>query len=139
MSLKFGDSVVLVQKSSDGKIRRTNAIVLASVVQPSNVDPRQALRDHRGILPAGEYLDVIFPRQFPNGNPPKSSDLDVLFQRAVQVGQWKADAWIGWEPVKSPADAEALKLKTFLMTKFKDETGDETPVDCAIRLLSKKK
>lgn len=37
----------------------------------------------------------------------------------------------------SKADLELNKLKAFLMENFKRETGDETPVDCAIRLLSK--
>jgi hypothetical protein len=39
----------------------------------------------------------------------------------------------------SKADLELGKLKAFLMENFKRETGDETPVDCAIRLLTKKK
>jgi len=31
------------------------------------------------------------------------------------------------------------KLQKFLMENYKNETGNETPEDCAIRLLSKKK
>lgn len=34
---------------------------------------------------------------------------------------------------------ETAKLKTFLLSNFKSETGDETPVDCAIRLLTRVK
>jgi len=39
----------------------------------------------------------------------------------------------------SKAETELSKLKAFLMENFKNETGDETPVDCAIRLLGKTK
>jgi hypothetical protein len=39
----------------------------------------------------------------------------------------------------SKADTELNKLKAFLMENFRNETGDETPVDCAIRLLGKAK
>lgn len=45
-------------------------------------------------------------------------------------------------PPAPPAKVDAFsiengKLKSFLMENFKNETGDETPVDCAIRLLGK--
>jgi len=36
-------------------------------------------------------------------------------------------------------DVAERKLQAFLLKNFKSETGDETPVDCAIRLLTKKK
>lgn len=98
MPLKFGDAVVLVQKSPDGVVRRVNAMVLTSAVQPSNPNPSQALKDHKGVLDPGEYLGLIFPRAFPEGQVPKTSDLDVLFQRTVGTGPWKDGAWIGWEP-----------------------------------------
>jgi hypothetical protein len=51
---------------------------------------------------------------------------------------WKEGAWIGWEAPPS-ASAEGQKLRAFLLENFKKETGNETPEDCAIRLLSKKK
>lgn len=46
--------------------------------------------------------------------------------------------------VASPAkpakeDPGAKKLQAFLLENFKSETGDETAIDCAIRLLSKTK
>lgn len=40
---------------------------------------------------------------------------------------------------KSRPDAQTQKLKEFLMLNFKSETGNETPADCAIRLLSQGK
>lgn len=41
-----------------------------------------------------------------------------------------------WLECSSP---EVAKLGNFLLAKYKKETGDETPVDCAIRLLTKLK
>lgn len=38
-----------------------------------------------------------------------------------------------------PLDTEREKLRAFLMGNFKNETGNETPEACAIRLLSKAK
>jgi hypothetical protein len=115
MALKFGDQVVLVQKSLDNDkkevIRRVKATVLDSVTQPPNVNPREALRDHRGIIPEGEHLELIFPRTFLNGQPPKARDLDLLFQRAVSVPQWKEGLWIGWElPAPPPVLPSAADL-----------------------------
>jgi hypothetical protein len=132
MPLKYGDSVVLIQKSPDG-YRRVNAIVLASHFQPKNVTRAAALKNDKGILPEGEYLDLEFPRALPEGQRPKSRD-DV-FQPAYTVPPFVAGAAIGWRAIPVP-DA---KLKAFLMANFKDETGDETPEDCAIRLLTKVK
>lgn len=42
-------------------------------------------------------------------------------------------------PVASKDEQEQAKLGKFLLANFKNETGNETPVDCAIRLLTKKK
>jgi len=42
-------------------------------------------------------------------------------------------------PQPSKADLELGKLQRFLLSNFKKETGNETPVDCAIRLLGAKK
>lgn len=108
MPLKFGDAVVLVQKSPDGIVRRVNAMVLTSAVQPSNPNPSQALKDHKGVLDPGEYLGLIFPRAFPEGQVPKTSDLDVLFQRTVGTGPWKDGAWIGWESSPRQDDMKGL-------------------------------
>jgi hypothetical protein len=47
--------------------------------------------------------------------------------------------WTEPEVPKAAPDPQVAKLKAFLFENFKNETGDETPVDCAIRLLSKKK
>ena len=100
MSHEYGDSVVLIKKSPDGSIRRVNAIVLSSVSQvamtPST--PRShALRDSKGtVLPEGEYLDVMYPREF-DGQPPKSLALDLIVQKAHSVPPWVEGAWIGWQ------------------------------------------
>lgn len=106
----FGDVVVLILKSRDGDkdvLRRVNATVLASVVQPANPQPSTALKTHAGVLPEGEYLDVIYPRQFAQGSAPKASDLDSLFQRAHVVAPWKDGAVIGWEAADK-ADKKAI-------------------------------
>lgn len=137
----FGDVVVLILKSRDGDkdvLRRVNATVLASVTQPANPTPSTALKTNAGVLPEGEYLDVIYPRQFAPGQAPKAADLDSLFQRSHVVHPWKDGAVIGWEPLALPASAEAKKLRDFLFANFKSETGNETPEACAIRLLSKR-
>lgn len=46
-----------------------------------------------------------------------------------------------WDYVEAPTDApvsdETAQLKEFLFANFKSETGDETPIQCAIRLLAK--
>lgn len=122
MSLAFGDAVVLIQKSPDGSIRRVNATVLASVVQPSNINPRHALKDHRGVLPEGEYLELLYPRSFPNGQPPRTRDLDSLFQRAVSVPIWRDGAWIGWEPSVSDS------LKSSLRSLIADREDQEKKI-----------
>jgi hypothetical protein len=107
MILKYGDAVVLVQKSPDGKtISRVNAIVLRSVMQPPNVARSRALKDHKGQLPAGEYVDLVYPRESPF--EPKTNNLDAIFQFAHMVGQWEDGKWIGWEPILDKDDFDSF-------------------------------
>jgi hypothetical protein len=60
--------------------------------------------------------------------------------RADNVGPEKGhiDGVAFWSPLSSPS-TDAKKLRDFLMANFKNETGNETPEDCAIRLLGKLK
>jgi hypothetical protein len=132
MAFHYGDAVVLVQKSPAGIIRRVNALVVASSTSTNDAPLRTPARL---ALPAGEYLDVFFPRTFPEGQEPKARTADIVFQFAGVVPPWKDGAFIGWEYPKD----KNVKLKSFLMANFKDETGDETPEDCAVRLLGKAK
>lgn len=105
MALKFGDSVILVQKSrgGDGKetVSRVNAIVLASAVQAPDVHRSQALRDHKGnTLAAGEYLDLAFPNLgLALEHTPIPRAVEQIFKLAYSVAPWTPDKWIGWEPI----------------------------------------
>jgi hypothetical protein len=101
MALKYGDAVVLVRKSRDvdGKdsISRVNAIVLASATQPPNANRRGALKNHKGVLPHGEYLDLAFPTELPEGQLLTSRSADHIFRFAYAVPEWDGDGNIGWE------------------------------------------
>ena len=103
MASKFGDAVTLVQKSRDGTFSRVNAIVLASVIQDA-ARPHLKAQDGK-FLPAGEYLDLAVPRQFPDGHAPKARDMDSLFRPAYSVAPWVSGAWIGWQPGSATAVA----------------------------------
>lgn len=135
MPYKFGDAVVLVQKSGD-KVTRLNALVLASNVQPKNADKRTGLTNNNGLLPEGEYLDLAFLAPLPEGQAVKTTSPEHLFRPASVVPPYKEGAPIGWEAVTAPPSADAAKLRKFLFANFKSETGNETPEDCAIRLLT---
>lgn len=56
----------------------------------------------------------------------------------------RPDGTRGYEPIDSPllhpkeSDA-TTKLRNFLLENYRSATGDETPEDCAIRLLTKLK
>ena len=109
MAHQYRDAVVLIQKSRDGTLTRVNAIVLASTVQPANVNRHHALKSSGAVLPAGEYLDLAYPRDLA-GHQLKSSDMDAVFQKAYHVPRWSEGSWIGWEPVglPSPSDLDAI-------------------------------
>ena len=115
MAFHYGDAVVLVQKSPAGIIRRVNALVVASSTSTNDAPLRTPARL---ALPAGEYLDVFFPRAFPEGQEPKARTADIVFQFAGVVPPWKDGAFIGWEagsatavaptpPPPQPADDDA--------------------------------
>jgi hypothetical protein len=85
-----------------------NAIVMHSAVQPPNVHRSKALKDHRGIIPEGEYLDIAFPRVLAYGQALKSRTMEALFQPDWAVPAWKEGANKGWE---LPATFEAENAK----------------------------
>ena len=126
MPLKYGDSVILIQKSGE-ELRRLNAIVLTSATQPKDAVRATGLKDHKGdLLPEGEYIDLVFPRPFENGQAPKTREVSALFQYAYGVAPWKDGAFIGWQPAPTQAHIAALRaenadLKKKLAPKNKDE------------------
>lgn len=81
-------------------------------------------------------LSLVYLAEHDNGVPtlenaqsiPHADHADAQHERF-----WRTPA-----PVTVP-DPQAKKLHDFLMENFKKETGNETPVDCAIRLLGKLK
>jgi hypothetical protein len=116
--LKFGDAVVLVQKSRDGEISRVNAIVLHSVVQPDGAEEfspkeaevQRALKAANGKpLPGGEYVDLAFPNLglTPQGQPLTTRSVELIFKLAYTVAPWNEGAWLGWEPAVAPAEEVA--------------------------------
>jgi hypothetical protein len=134
--MKYSDSVTLVQRQSDGSITRTNALVLASAIQPKNASIHTGLKNQHGLLPEGEYLDLAFLTPMPDGQVLKTTSAENYTRPAHLVAPWKDGAVIGWEPKVAPPSPDAAKLRKFLFANFKSETGNETPEDCAIRLLS---
>jgi len=70
------------------------------------------------------------------GNIAKLSHAEVLGSHIEADKQPKPPAP---KVALSKAEAELEKLRKFLLENRKGETGNETPVDCAIRLLTKKK
>jgi len=102
MALKYKDAVVLVRKSRDADgidaVSRVNAIVLASATQPPNAHTRGALKNHKGVLPHGEYLDLTFPTELPEGQVLTSRSADHIFRFAYAVPEWDGYGNIGWEP-----------------------------------------
>lgn len=108
--MKYGDAVVLVQKSpGDGSVSRTNAIVLASTVQSE--ERTHAMKDHRGATVAdGEYLALAYPNLglVPEGQVLNTRTPEVIFKLTYDTPRWKDGAWIGWEPAPSEEDVRVL-------------------------------
>lgn len=74
-------------------------------------------------------------------NPDKSIHLSGAewahsFERVDSVPHADETRFSWYEVAQSPKD-ETSDLRDFLLSNFKSETGDETPVHCAIRLLAK--
>lgn len=133
--LKIGDAVKFFRyETADGKSDYVsyNAIVLG--VRPDgkinlvclNPGDLQHLQGAEWQLCMTRHFDIL---------PENSAGAAVDFYREAS------------EPkeVKQPSEkeakelAEVVELRSFLLTNFKNETGDETPVQCAIRLLGKTK
>lgn len=118
MGLKYGDSVTLIKKSREGDkdvLRRVNAIVLHSASQPPNVSRSNALKGPGSVLiPEGEYLDLAYPRDLPEGQIVKSRDMSTIFQPTYATPPWQEGASIGWQagsatavpPVEAPPQPE---------------------------------
>lgn len=95
MAKIYGDSVVLVRRTQDGTITRTNAIVLASTARVPTTLDRKPIKDAKLV----EHLDVAFPELSlaPNGQVLKTRSLEEIFRPAYGVAPWEEGAWIGFE------------------------------------------
>lgn len=149
MPQPYGATVILCSKSHDtGLVTRVNALVLRSVVQPDGAEtfnPKEAelkrvLKGAGGkALKGGEYLDLLTLQPLPEGQDYTTVRVvEAICRLASIVPPYVEGSWIGWELPAVPVK-DSPKLKAFLMANFKDETGNETPEDCAIRLLAKSK
>ena len=109
MALKYGDAVVLVKKSPDGKSEtRVNAIVMASSAHAPTTHDRKVIKVDGKALPPEEHLDVAFARPMPDGHALKSHDLGQVFQPAYDVREWQEGVALGWE---LPAGRPAAQVK----------------------------
>lgn len=92
--MKYGDAVVYVQKSSDGTVRRFNAIVLGSSLHVP------VTQDRKPVAGADkeEHLDLAFPvlSLAPNGGL-KTRSLEEIFRPAYDVRKMVDGAWVGFE------------------------------------------
>lgn len=98
--MKYGDAVVLVQKSAvDGSLRRLNAIVLDSRVHD------HVRADRKLVAKDVEHLDLAFP--VPAEATPKTRNFDEIFRPAHDVPPFVDGAWVGYEApiVADPAEA----------------------------------
>lgn len=133
--LKVGDPVKFFRyETVDGKSAYVpyHAIVLG--IRPDkkinlvclNPGDLQHLQSAEWYLCMARHFDIV---------PESEAGLGVEFYRETPETK----------EAKQPSEkeakevAEVTELRTFLLTNFKNETGDETPVQCAIRLLGKTK
>lgn len=111
MSHKYGDAVLLVQKSRDGNVRRVNAIVLGSRDRsPTSAD--QKILEVDGVaLPEEEHLDLVYPDPglVPEGQMLTTRDVDSIFRKTYETRAWTEDAWIGFEEGAQEQLAHARK------------------------------
>jgi hypothetical protein len=141
MGLKYGDAVTLIQKSPDGKsLRRVNAIVLRSDTQRADKSRSSgfALNDAQGkALPEGEYLDLAFPRDIPEGHSIKASDMGGIFQPSYVTPPWKEGAFKGWQTGSATAvvpDSAPLPSAEDLDAVAADQKAAEATSGAPIRL-----
>lgn len=106
--MKYGDRVTLVQKSTDGSLRRLNAIVLATARHIPLTHDRKPVQD----AGPSDHVDLAFPvpTLVPDGAVLKSRDTGEIFRIAYDVAPYADGAWIGYETV-ADADADALKAE----------------------------
>lgn len=104
--MKYGDRVILVQKSTDGSLRRLNAIVLASTVHIPLTHDRKPLKDAEACA----HVDIAFavPTLVPDGGVLKTRDTGEIFRPAYDVAPYTEGAWIGYEV--DPEKAEGLTI-----------------------------
>jgi hypothetical protein len=98
MARKFGDAVVLVKKSLDGKIDRVNGIVLASSTYAPRGNDRKVLKDAKGAdLPPSEHLTLAVVQA--HEGIVKNFDMNTFFAVAhdqVAFDEKIVSGW-GWE------------------------------------------
>lgn len=93
--MKYGDAVTFVQKSSDGTVRRLNAIVLATAAHVALTADRKPVPD----ADASEHLDIAFPvpTLVPEGQVLKTRNVEEVFRLAYDVAPYVEGAWVGYE------------------------------------------
>lgn len=99
MALKYGDAVVYVKKSPDGKISRVNAIVLSSALRVPTTADRKPVK---GASPV-EHVDLAFPENV--GQILKVRHMDAIFKPAYDQAPWADGKHSGWEPASAAAVA----------------------------------
>jgi hypothetical protein len=105
--MKYGDAVTFVQKSSDGTVRRLNAIVLATAAHVALTADRKPVPD----ADASEHLDIAFPvpTLVPEGQVLKTRNVEEVFRLAYDVAPYVEGAWVGYESA-SIRTAEGFSL-----------------------------
>lgn len=105
--MKYGDAVTFVQKSSDGTVRRLNAIVLATAAHVALTADRKPVPD----ADASEHLDIAFPvpTLVPEGQVLKTRNVEEVFRLAYDVAPYVEGAWVGYE-LASIRTAEGFSL-----------------------------
>lgn len=103
--MKYGDRVTLVQKNTDGSLRRLNAIVLASSTHTPLTHDRKVVKDAKPCL----HIDLAYavPTLVPDGGVLKTRNMEEIFRPAYDVAPYLDDAWIGYEVVADASDSIA--------------------------------
>lgn len=124
-------------RPSIGSTVKLFSIVLATKDVPQHVESRDATII--GFDPQPDEVTTLPKAHVAVLNPDKTLHLEGsawshAFDRIDSVPHADKDKFYYYELPKD----ETPELREFLLTNFKSETGDETPVACAIRLLGKK-
>jgi hypothetical protein len=113
--------------------------VILHRAEGSGTDRKHVAHDALVLAAHGDLLTVAFidPALIHRVNDINWSD---AFEKVFDVPpKGESDGHYFYTEVGPVLSADDKKLQAFLLSNFKSETGNETPVDCAIRLLGKTK